>query len=489
MKDEVAHILAITGPTLSSTLVQRLVQQGFTQDAARKRVSRARGAVRRLEGVIFPNREQFLFLAKQLDKRDFRQNLSSALQETRTSYGRGLVALKARRGALPAEHFSAAAGLPVENAKGQISSSRVLGELQKVGLVTITRTLEGEVIGLRDSPLMSKRRRAALIVEDVALSALRPWLVNLGWTSSKALTIRAPKSSPKFGQYRFDLVGPTYLSALTEFCKKKVVNGFIVGDILLDRNVTLRDLEPFFAKLAVLWSQKRSTRFQPMFIGDRFYPDALKLLRSKGCLVARPETIFGVEIAKQLRELIRTIERAAEEVTKDPNSVFRLIAKIAKLEGSSLNLRGVVLELIVAHLFRLDGYSIDIRRQVRSIGGDLAEIDVQASKKKELVCVECKGKSPGVMVGLGEIESWINKTIPRIKSWLKGRDDTPAKRLFEFYASTGYDDEALAFIREFNESSSSQGIRFHNGDDVISKLRENSESSLIEIFREHFRSD
>jgi hypothetical protein len=161
-----------------------------------------------------------------------------------------------------------------------------------------------------------------------------------------------------------------------------VVNGFIVGDILLDRNITLTDLDPFFSKLAVLWSQKRPTRFQPMFIGDRFDPDALRVLRAKGCIVARPETIFGVEIAKQLRELIRTIERAAEEVTKDPNSVFQLIAKIAKLEGSSLNLRGVVLELIVAHLFRLDGYNIDIRRQVRSAGGDLAEIDVQASKKE-----------------------------------------------------------------------------------------------------------
>src|SRR5229473_7035529 len=107
MNDEVASILATTGPTLSSTLVQRLVQKGFTQTAARKRVSRARGAVRRLDGLIFPNREQFLFLSNQLGKRDFRHNLSSALQEARTSYGRGLVALKARRGAIPVEHFSA----------------------------------------------------------------------------------------------------------------------------------------------------------------------------------------------------------------------------------------------------------------------------------------------------------------------------------------------------------------------------------------------
>ena len=93
------------------------------------------------------------------------------------------------------------------------------------------------------------------------------------------------------------------------------------------------------------------------------------------------------------------------------------------------------------------------------------------------------------MVGLGEIQTWVNKTIPRVKSWLKGRDEMPAKRRFEFYASTGYDDEALAFISGFSESSGSQSIRFHSGEDVILKLRENGESSLIEIFREHFRAD
>lgn len=486
MENEVADLLAITGPAFSSTIVERLMRKGISQEAARKRVSRARGVVRRLEGLNFPNREQFLFLSKQSRTQDFRGKLIAALQNSGTSYGRALVALRSRRGAIPSLHFPGASGLPVEDTKGQLLCSQVLDQLQKLGLLTRTSTPEGDIIGLKDSPLLSNRRSAALIVEDVTLSVMKPWLVNLGWTSSGVLALRSANTAPKFGQYRFDLVGPTYLRALTDFRRGRLINGFIIADILLDREITLTDLGPFFSKLAVLVNQKRSTRLQPMFIADGFEYEALNQLRAKGCMVARPETIFGVDIASQLRELINTIEHAAVALTRDTEGVFRLLGKIAKLEGSSLNLRGVVLELIVAHLFQFDGYTIDIRRQIRSKGGDAAEIDVMASNRKEVICVECKGKSPGRLVGVDEIQTWIRTTIPRIRSWLNSRNDFPARRYFKFYASTGYEDEAIALIETIRESSRDQSIRFYEGKDVILQLRENKEASLIDIFREHF---
>jgi len=484
MNSDIAQLLSETGPTLSSALVKKLSRNGISQVAARQRISRARG-IKRLQGLSFPNREQFLFLSKHAGKQEFFDNLLLALKENRTSYGRVITALEARGGAIPLTHFPAASGLPVENAKGQLSSAKVLQQLQSVELITITSTPDGDIVGLRNSPVLSNRRRATLIVEDVTLGVIRPWLVNLGWSSSKSLAVRSPRITPKFGQFRFDLVGPSYLNSITDYRHARLLNGFIVADVLLDRQISLKDLDPFLAKLAVLWNQKRSTRFQSMFIADRFDSDALNLLRKTGCVIGRPENIFGLEIANHLKDLVSTLERAADAVTKDPTAVFTLMRKIAKIEGASQNLRGVVLELIVAHLLRLDGYNIDIRQQIRSIGGDLAEIDVRASKRNEVICIECKGKSPSALVGRNEIEYWVKKTIPRIKSWLKRKDENPSYRRFEFYASTDYDEEASALIRELT-TPGEESINFYRGKDLIRKLRENRENSLIDIFREQF---
>jgi hypothetical protein len=35
-----------------------------------------------------------------------------------------------------------------------------------------------------------------------------------------------------------------------------------------------------------------------------------------------------------------------------------------KIEGAALNLRGILLEMIVAHLLKQDGYDIEIRQKV-----------------------------------------------------------------------------------------------------------------------------
>ena len=217
--------------------------------------------------------------------------------------------------------------------------------------------------------------------------------------------------------------------------------------------------------------------------------DSCKVLLSKFnpiSRIARPETIFGAEVARLLRDLISTLENAAQAVTDNPTAVFTLLAKLSKLEGAALNLRGVVQELIVAHLFKLHGYSIEIRQKIQSEDGDRAEIDVTATSRQEVVCVECKGKSPGALVSAQEIENWLQRPVRRIKSWLKLSDEFPAKKRFEFYSSTDYTEDAKTLISEIERTHKKQPISFYNGKDLISKLRADHETALIDIFREQF---
>jgi hypothetical protein len=154
-----------------------------------------------------------------------------------------------------------------------------------------------------------------------------------------------------------------------------------------------------------------------MFIADLYDNSALKELRRRGCLLARPETVFGGEEAKLLRELIRTIENAAAAIINDPERVFELLRKLGKVEGASHNLRGVLLEFIVARLYSLNGYKIDIRQRIFT-KGERAEIDIKAHRADEVVCIECKGMSPGNLIGADEINDWLSSSLPIIGLWV-----------------------------------------------------------------------
>src|SRR5687768_547625 len=117
MSGAIEDLLRRTGPALSSTLVERIVGTGISPQAARQRLSRAGGAVKRLKGVNFPNREKFLFLADQFTELRFRENLSKTFQQTGSAFGRAISGLKCRGGAVRTVHFPIATGLPTRNAK------------------------------------------------------------------------------------------------------------------------------------------------------------------------------------------------------------------------------------------------------------------------------------------------------------------------------------------------------------------------------------
>lgn len=486
MNSDIESLLEQIGPCLSSRIASELKKRGMSAEAARKRISRAGGKVRRLLGLSFPNRESFLFLEGEFGNSDFLESLARELKQTGSSYGRALIGLTARAGSIPAKHFPVASGLPVERAIGQVPHSVVEEKLQQLGLVSRSAGDEEETFSLWDHSSPGARRRAAIAVENITLGIIKVWLTKLGFSSQGALEIRSSESLPAFGQFRWDLVGPSYLACLMGYEQGRVLNGFVVGDILLDRNITSEDLRPFFAKWEVLRNQRRKTRFQPMFIADQFEPEALKELRRKGCIVAMPATLFGEEASRHLQSLIGTIEHAAAAIANNPQAVFELISKITKLEGAALNLRGVVLELMIAHLFKLQGYEIEIRQRIVSEKGEQAEIDVKALNRKEVVCVECKGKGPNALVSAAEIKQWMDKTLVRIKSWFKLTPTLPQSRRFEFYTSTGFTDDAKALITQIDASHVQQPIAFFSGINIVSKLRDQRESALVDIFRDQF---
>lgn len=483
MRIDLEQVLTELGPSLSSAVTKRLMAAGLDADAARQRVNRSigRGKIRALTGIRFPNRERFLFLEEAFGDESFYRSLRLALVETGSAYGRALCGLEARKGAVFTHYFPIASGLPIEKAKKHVPHAVVEDRLLQAGLIHKQTAEWPEVVELRDSDGLTQRRRSAILVEDIELAAIREWLVKTAW-SSQVLKVRSLDGPlPKIGQFAWDIAGPTYLAAIKRGADQP---GFLAGDIMIDRSVSEDDLRPFFAKCDALAAQRRAARLQPMLIADFIESGALRRLRERGVLIAMPATVFGNELAKDLRDLVGTIENAAAAVAKDPEAVFRLLERLSKIDGAANNLRGVVIEFMVAHLFKEKGYSITIRKPIRA-AGKTTDIDVLAVNGAEVVCCECKGKGPTALVDAKDIEDWVNNGQTAVKAWLKTNAPRDSRR-FEFYSSTDYTPDAKALIKQLEVTHVRQPIRFFNGDDIVAQLREAGESALVTIFREQF---
>lgn len=485
MKDAITDFLRLHGPSLSSGITRHLTAQGMSSETARQRISRSGSELERLKGINFPNRESFLFLKDQFGTEPFKASLSRAFESTNSSYGRALIGLRARGGYVAASSFAAATGLPIMPTKGLVLHDSVKAKLEQLGMIRSSIIEDEEFISSWDFDGTMAHRNAVMIAEEWLLAAVKTWLIKTGWSSTNVLSIRNKDKTPQYGQFAWDMVGPCFLSGMTTSSKEGPKPGFLVGDIILDRQVSNTDLRPLLAKWDSLISQKRSARMQVVVIAEVFAADALHELRKRGVLIAHPTTLFGEEIASDLKQLIRTIENAAAAVVTKPQEVFRLMSKIMKIEGAALNLRGVVIEMIIAHLYKLKGYNIDIRQQAFGQDGK-AEIDVKAASRSEVVCCECKGKSPHVLVNVSEIQDWVDRSLPRIKHWLKQFPSLPTNKRFEFWSSSSYTKEAWDLIGRLESKHTKQPIKFFAGEEVIKQLQKQNETALVDIFNEQF---
>ncbi len=477
-------------PLQSSEIIKRLSRDnGISPVAARQRLSRARakGAVMRLDDINLPNRGKIYFLKDhQYDSEFFLDMVSKILIKNNTAAGRGLLALSAKDGVLPLSLFSKASGTMFYKNKKQINTENVIKQLEGAGLISfIQNDTYGDLICRYDRSDLTERQRASLEVEKVILSIVKSWLANLGISSFGALKIR-DVTPHDYGQYHWDLVGPCYLNCFTDFSKDKYLHGFVVADIILDKTISESDILPFIFKVDSLVNQKKIRPFLAIYIADWFSHEALNILRKKGIIIARPETVLGKEYAELIKFLINTLENASKKMKEDPDDVFKLINKLSKIEGASLNLRSVILDFIIMLLYNLEGFDCDIRKRIVLNSGDRAEVDVLASRKDKVVFIEGKALSPRNLFNADEIKKWIDKTHHKIRKFIKEKGNFPSDTSIEFCISTTFDTDSKALIKDVQKKYKKLPIKFSDGYDLIKRLRNFRQSSVVDIFQEHF---
>jgi hypothetical protein len=493
--DQLTDFLELNGPSLSSEIVRHLVEdQGVLPAAARKRVSRVSGDIKRLAGIVFPHKARFFYLQRQFGSPEYWTNLADALISTNSAYGYAIAALRQRDGVIPVAQFTIDCGSPLRQQR-QLSPDTIFTRLSDAKLLTkVVVPGVGECVALvqHDKHYSSGAdlMRARLVTENILLIAVKDWLRKLGIASFGQVALRSDEVPPKVGTFAWDLSAPCYLGHMVRKGPDGAVKpGFVTCDVYLGNVMAESGVAPFVRKCLMLRSLRKVGPCMQIIVANRFQHDAFHLLKRHGIIPATPKSLFGEEVAQALAQLTSVLDKAARSVI-DPAQFDELFSKLSKIEGAATQLRGTLFEYLAADLARKTlAPEVSLNRIFKVLGKE-AEADIVAVRPHQAITlIECKGYSPRATIPDSLFKRWLEHNVPTCYAALKQHPDwkgLPAT--FEFWATAPLTDDALALFARAKVTirPTRYTIKLKLGPDLQREIKKTKDSSLITAFEKHF---
>ena len=498
--DVIVTILSKSGPMLSSDLARVLENKyGVSAPAARKRIERGCDEMRKLSHVVFPHRARFVYLRSDYGSPRFFSNLLEALRKTNSTYYYALQALEMRSNVMLRSHFLIACGAPVVQMK-HISAESLTERLIKADLVKEILLPDGDVcivrcdqeIAFLDSHALAKMK-ARLVAERVALLAVKDWARSLGIVSYGAVKTREDEGldrMPQVGTFQWDMAGPSYLFPMRSYTSSAdLQSGFFVCDIALNGRVTAEEISAFVKKCVTLRSLPKVGRCLQVFVAEDYSTEAFALLKREGIIPASTESLFGLEVAKALKNLCSVLVNTAS-LLESPEALDKIFSGLSRIEGAASTLRGSLFEFAVAQIAKttFPGSDPEVNRKEKDSLGRAAEIDVLVVKKnQEVVFIECKGVHPLGTVDNDEVIKWLDVRIPVLREVAKYHSEwRNLPQRFEIWSSGGFTEHALSLITERNQKTQKYTIEARSAEYVRSQVRASNDAGLIRTYEEHF---
>jgi hypothetical protein len=485
----ISQFLSEHGPSRSSLIVEALVADGAKPEAARQRVARSAKPIRRFPIQMLPKREAFLYLEKDRNSERFWQNFIRDLRATKSVFAASIDGMIARRGMISANQFASISGATVIPQKGQIPVDTVAKRLIAADFMKEIYDIEdGRCFELAPSLALGSPggMRARDLTERVVLDGMREWSRKIGLASYNAIRIRGDDDLKPIGPFAFDFAGPSYLLPLQGASTKP---GFVVADVFAEGILTVHEIQFFIRKARMLKSTLKNVGVLSIIVAEGFTGEAMTAGHAAGVMLATPKDLFGKRVGESLISLCEVLKNAAKYASSSPDRLTKLLDNLFDIEGRSLNLRGVLFELVVGYLARRSAMSIDmniVAKDPRT--GKTAEIDVQqiTHQMSSVTAIECKGKEPGGRLTRSEVETWLQKTSI-IRAYY-GVHNTlrEAEHRFEIWTSGKIDPDALALLGEEKAKRVKAPIDWKDGDAVLALARLGKEKGIADALNQHF---
>lgn len=495
---DLADLLREAGPSLSTELIERMVANGTSPDAARQRLVRGLAAssfgIVRLAGLRFQHNARFLYLREQFGDATFWLALERAFRKSGLSYWRTVTGLKARGGMIPLSLFTTASGAPTQR-KSQLSPQRLLERLSAIQLLTIEADDEGQeyvrFVPYAYHPDPPAAVRARMMAEQVALEGMREWVRRMGFGGFQQVRIRNPDQPPEVASVHWDLSAPSFIRPLAARSAGGIKPGFVVADILLRGVVDEDSVAAFVSKLDLATAPCGIAPVMAFLVGSHFSSDAFRLARSKGIVATTTQMLLGDEIAKALRELIDILTNLGATAAVNPGHLEHVLNTLTRIQGTAGNVRGALFELAVGYLVKeVEGGYMKAGEKVWDPDtGKEAEIDVVLDRPDgaPLLVLECKAKAPGSMLSLADAQRWRSNRIPVILRALQN-DSHVKDRPIEFglWSNGRIHPAAQSWLQAQPPLAAPYTAGWKGYDELLEYTRSAKSGSISKIMNDHY---
>lgn len=490
MNDDVVLHLKQHGPSRASAITEAWIKGGVSPATARQRMSRARQQVLRFPVPLLPKREAFLYLKDQRNRDTFWINLMRDLRETGSVYGTVVDAMRARGDFVTEADFRVICGGYAYPQRGQVTIEGATKTLLAASLIERVHSDDlgdGYVLcaGLR-SYLDERLVRARHLAEGVVIDGVREWARKIGLAGFNTIAIRGDQHLKAIGPFFYDLAGPSYLLPLQKVTTKP---GFLVADVFAEGTMTLDQIQYFIRKARMTRSAMQDAGVISLLVAERFTGEALTAGHRAGILLATPKDLFGQRVGAAITSLVETLKNAAAYAAYSPDRLVRLVNDLAEIEGRSLNLRGILFELLAAYLARRQFASIDLGSKARDPEtGKTADIDIQcfSNQMSDVLAIECKGKEPGGILTLEEVETWLRKIAIMRAHYRNDPRFRESKISFALWTSGTLHPDALGKLEKEKALRIKNPIDWKDGNAVLKLARDGKEKAIADALDQHF---
>ncbi len=476
----IESILKKKGPLLSGELAKIIGDTtGASNEAIRKRLSRAAKPIYRIKG-FFADNQVFFYLEEHYTQEIFFEKLRQAFKSAAKRMYVVIKAIEFHQGYLKIGHLPAYTFSPIEKLVGHKLVYTLIEELKN--LRVIQSDGEAYILNLHITsirPSSNKEYKAIETAKNFVLTQFLSWARSIGITSYNTGAFYS-----EFAKFRWGFTSPSYISSLTRQAGDRIVPAFILADVLIGKESTEDDVLFFVEKVKILRAQKNPSRHIPVLIVDSVTPEALQLLKKNGVVVGFVNKLFGYEYSDLLKALINTITNAGAILKRNPEQYLDLISKLNKLvDGKTNNLRGDLFELAVGFYHSRLCRSLDIGKQINH-DGYTREIDVFAVYANEVKVAECKGYK--TKITLSQIDDWL-KTISIIRNWMLDQNPYRDKDLvFEFWSTGGFKSDALKKLKEVSRTVKKYQILYYGPKEIMQKGKEVKSPKFNDILRQYY---
>ena len=412
------------------------------------------------------------------------------LREMGAVYACTIDGLRARGGVVPVDEFAVVSGAPI-TLKKQVPSQGVATKLLELGVMEERElgalgrcfiTLPDAVVQPLEYNHIIARRQS----ESVMLDGLREWVRNNGIGSYHKIMIRGEAHPLQVGQFKWDLTGPSYLLPVRRLNNR---NGFVVADVFAGDRLDVLGIRYFIRKVQMYGKTSNSGPIFPILMAQSFSGESLTEGHKAGLMLTTPKNLFGQSVARALDDLIATLTNAAAIAAVDDGRLCNLLNQLSEIEGRAGNMRGILFELIAAHVAKHHfGGNIDVGQlHTHRESGMTVDLDVICVTEQASVhLVECKGKHPGGTVSLSEVNEWTSK-LPVMRDYVASREHLRERnQTYEFWTTGTFEPDALAKLETEREKRTKRPIDWKDGKAVRGIAAKLKLKSIGDALDQHF---